>query len=888
MSLRQRLIVCLDGTWNRQDSSTNVLHHLNLVHEGPVPGTEMVQKKYYHSGVGTGVLDSITGGGFGAGLEANVRDAYDWLIAHFCDGYNSGETDEIYIFGFSRGAYTARSLVGFIGQCGLLRRGAPLTVEQLWSDYCILGRQKEERRSVWEKILGSEVPPVRAYTTLKAILKQGGKIEEAEQLLLKWSRRVPIHYLGVYDTVGALGWDALAIPGLTSKLALHNNVRPTTLIRSCRHALAIDEHRSNFNHTPFIAYLSENSDELERAAGPGKYSIEDNRSMWRHKIEQRWFVGAHSNIGGGYPNNRLAQAPFQWLLQGAIDRGLSAEAVAAPERLTPQIAPPRDSYAEFAAPLWETLIRNKRNYRVIDPDAELRARREGSGSGFALETVNESLDQSVTDYWRDSGMPVSPNLHCYLKRKKLDLPKGSQPARHLWIRDGWLRYAALVVWTVAAVFGVYALDSIGGFTRKGLPFQLAYAVAVLLPFVDWAESRVTFDYAVGIGGPRARAFLDSVYWTRLLGFVLFAFGTVYGGCVFFAAGLRQEWPISREFLNDYGAVALLAAVPALLITRLRSKYAWGALVLGPAGLAAIGGVVFAIGFSIRTVFPGVRVDQFWGNTGPLSMAGLLLLLQLMGIYFWRGLIWAAEPLTRANLGSITALQLCRTPASVVGCLDGWRNRLSNTAAPDSSPDAPAAKTLRKVLREALWRDIIGFIPVYTIFLLFGLKFATLVSKADWMALLDWVPGLGRQVSNWILPLAAFWWVLPAASAAADYTEDFCHLRYLKLYEREPSKNKPSAILTLFSFTATLIKDVAFVASGCISALAALAGTHGVFSQMTDWRAKIAVVLTGIGVASVVLLAIAAIVGFIRKRARQPRPAKQLSGQPPLGQAATAR
>jgi uncharacterized protein (DUF2235 family) len=301
MTPRQRLIICLDGTWNRQDSSTNVLHHFNSVNEGLVRGTDIVQKKYYHPGVGTGLLDSITGGGFGAGLEENVRDAYNWLITNFCDRDATHAPDEIYIFGFSRGAYTARSLVGFIGQCGLLRRSAPLTVEQLWSNYCILGRQNEERKSIWEKILGSEAPPVRSYTTLQAVLKRGGKIEPAEQLLLKWSRRVPIHYLGVYDTVGALGWDALAIPGLTSKLALHNNVRPTTLIQRCRHALAMDEQRSSFNHTPFIAYLNEDSEELERAAGPGKHGIEDNRAMWRGKIEQCWFVGAHSNIGGGYP-----------------------------------------------------------------------------------------------------------------------------------------------------------------------------------------------------------------------------------------------------------------------------------------------------------------------------------------------------------------------------------------------------------------------------------------------------------------------------------------------------------------------------------------------------------------------------------------------------------
>ena len=124
MATRQRLILCFDGTWNKEDSSTNVLHQSNLVVEGPVG--EFVQKRFYQRGVGTGVLDRISGGAFGGGLEENVRAGYNWLVEHFQDGTDPEHADEIYIFGFSRGAFTARSLVGFIGRCGLLHRGAPL------------------------------------------------------------------------------------------------------------------------------------------------------------------------------------------------------------------------------------------------------------------------------------------------------------------------------------------------------------------------------------------------------------------------------------------------------------------------------------------------------------------------------------------------------------------------------------------------------------------------------------------------------------------------------------------------------------------------------------------------------------------------------------------
>ena len=101
MRKRHRLIVCLDGTWNKRDDTTNVFHHQTLTQEGSCPdGWE--QRCYYDEGVGTGVLDGLSGGAFGIGLEQNVREAYNWLVEHFHDG------DEVYIFGFSRGAFTAR------------------------------------------------------------------------------------------------------------------------------------------------------------------------------------------------------------------------------------------------------------------------------------------------------------------------------------------------------------------------------------------------------------------------------------------------------------------------------------------------------------------------------------------------------------------------------------------------------------------------------------------------------------------------------------------------------------------------------------------------------------------------------------------------------------
>jgi uncharacterized protein (DUF2235 family) len=181
MKTIRRLIVSLDGTWNNRDDSTNVLYSHSLafechekeyeanVGEKKLETNKVTQERYYQEGVGTGPLDRITGGGFGFGLDKHVREAYDWLVQNFEEGDGTPEKkpDEIYIFGFSRGAYTARSLVGFISMCGLLRRGAPLTVSQLWENYCILGLEHEERAGgITGKIFGKPTPTFRRITDL--------------------------------------------------------------------------------------------------------------------------------------------------------------------------------------------------------------------------------------------------------------------------------------------------------------------------------------------------------------------------------------------------------------------------------------------------------------------------------------------------------------------------------------------------------------------------------------------------------------------------------------------------------------------------------------------------------------------------------------------------
>src|SRR5689334_12586040 len=125
----KRIAICCDGTWNKatQAFPTNVAKTKSAI--API-GNGVEQLAFYDSGVGTGGLfDKVLGGITGRGLEQNVHDAYRYLVEH----YNAG--DEIFFFGFSRGAYTARSTAGMIRKCGILRRDEISRIKEAYDLY---------------------------------------------------------------------------------------------------------------------------------------------------------------------------------------------------------------------------------------------------------------------------------------------------------------------------------------------------------------------------------------------------------------------------------------------------------------------------------------------------------------------------------------------------------------------------------------------------------------------------------------------------------------------------------------------------------------------------------------------------------------------------------
>ncbi len=206
----RNLILCLDGTGNQfKEDNSNVVKLFRVLDRGADADGAIFQKIYYDGGVGTlpaphlstplaRKISSGLGLAFGAGLRRDVEEAYSFLMEEYEPG------DQVFLFGFSRGAYTARVLAGFIHRCGLLEPGC----QNLIPYATRLFRRKQ--------------PDFKVLGRFKSV----------------YSRPCPIHFLGLWDSVSAYGWvtDPIFMP----------NTSNNPSVRSVRHALAIDERRAFF------------------------------------------------------------------------------------------------------------------------------------------------------------------------------------------------------------------------------------------------------------------------------------------------------------------------------------------------------------------------------------------------------------------------------------------------------------------------------------------------------------------------------------------------------------------------------------------------------------------------------------------------------------------
>ena len=364
---QKRLAIFLDGTWNSINSNTSVWRMRALCAAKSKDGKP--QLVYYVVGV-----NGFLGGTFGHGLDENIRLAYEWLIENYTDG------DEIFIFGFSRGAFTARSLASLVALEGILKAGSPIGLTELFDRYA-----KGNEESIW---------------TLKDIEASGNtsKLTPQEKWLLKYSQPTKVKVVGVWDTVGSVGVAAGNIPHISRSQFDYLQTGLFLPILNGYHALAIDEHRSDF--APTLWSVRHPKDPNAKMPPPRLLP----------NVEQRWFVGAHANVGGGYEGDLLAQAPLRWLMQKAQAHGLSfrSEVVLDGDALK---APVIDSYHSFVEGLYAMIYSPL--YRTIGAEPDVR-------ENGTHTNVNETVDVSVFQRWRADPTYRPTNLVEWAQRKKVD------------------------------------------------------------------------------------------------------------------------------------------------------------------------------------------------------------------------------------------------------------------------------------------------------------------------------------------------------------------------------------------------------------------------------------------------------------------------------------
>jgi len=290
----KNIVICADGTGNStiKGRGTNVFKLYEAVdlhgHERDPSLTPQIA--FYHDGVGTERLRPlrILSGAFGWGLGRNVRDLYLELVRTWDPG------DQIFLFGFSRGAFTARTLAGLITTCGIVKRAGR-------ADQALLADVKEAYRVYRLKY--------RYQTRLAQRLRRLDPAARAQEFQVSHAigheevgnGQVTIRFVGVWDTVDAVGLPDGWLSGVLNGLFRFKfpDYRLSPHVERACHALALDDERDTFHPL------------LWREPGTA-----------RQLIEQVWFAGVHSNVGGGYPKQGLSLVTLDWMMTRAEEAGL--------------------------------------------------------------------------------------------------------------------------------------------------------------------------------------------------------------------------------------------------------------------------------------------------------------------------------------------------------------------------------------------------------------------------------------------------------------------------------------------------------------------------------------------------------------------------------------
>ncbi|HEX8626247.1 MAG TPA: DUF2235 domain-containing protein [Allosphingosinicella sp.] len=299
----KRIVFCFDGTWNalNADTPTNVVLTAASIERLARDG--IVQIIHYDEGVGTGRLEKMSGGVFGAGLVDNVREAYRFLIFNYDPG------DQIYVFGFSRGAFSARTFVGFVRHVGPLSRLHAARIDEALGLY--------EQRLKGADGASEKMRRFRADYAAAVCVGDDDDSWRCKNVPGYEKGKAPplkIRYLGIWDTVAALGLPAaLPLSGWLNREHEFHDPSVTDFVESARHAVAIDERRSTFPAT-----LCGDLEALNAAKGKTADAPDA-------PYQEKWFPGVHGAVGGGGDIRGLSDGALDWVLKGAKLAGLKLD-----------------------------------------------------------------------------------------------------------------------------------------------------------------------------------------------------------------------------------------------------------------------------------------------------------------------------------------------------------------------------------------------------------------------------------------------------------------------------------------------------------------------------------------------------------------------------------
>lgn len=431
----KNIVLCSDGTGNSDTKGrgTNVfkLYEAVDIHGHKFDPSLNRQIAFYDDGVGTEnfALQRIIGAAFGYGFAQNIRDLYLELVHVYVPG------DKLFLFGFSRGAYTIRALGGMIQYCGVLQRDSDRFKTE--------ADLKAGVKVCWKAFEKAAFP--RFITDKKRRAGKASPDTEApkrREQLGSYPDPVEIEFVGVWDTVGAVGMPIDELKLLVNWICPRKfgELTPGPHVRRACHALSIDDERRTFKPE-----LWNETDAL-----PGQ-------------VEQVWFAGVHSNVGGGYPKQGLSLVTLDWMMSEVKEHGLrfipaARDYIRAQQDVHDRLYDSRAGYAVYYR--WDprNIAKICKDHGIKRPKihASVFERIACTTDGYAPGNIPANLE--ITD---TRSMPSRPQqigkaqdtIRAELQKLQAESLQ-SLPDMRRWTWVGYLSYYGFLFLTIAAIYWV--------------------------------------------------------------------------------------------------------------------------------------------------------------------------------------------------------------------------------------------------------------------------------------------------------------------------------------------------------------------------------------------------------------------------------------------------